>query len=45
MKHPDGVVIIAGDFNHTDLKTVMPKNNTLDESYMDIPTACTLKDF
>ncbi|KAI4884175.1 hypothetical protein NFI96_007457 [Prochilodus magdalenae] len=23
--HPDGVVIVAGDFNHADLKSVMPK--------------------
>lgn len=25
MAHPDGVIIVAGDFNHTDLRTVMPK--------------------
>ncbi|KAI4891004.1 hypothetical protein NFI96_004964 [Prochilodus magdalenae] len=30
--HPDGVVIVAGDFNHADLKSVMPKfyNNGAD---------------
>lgn len=25
MAHPDGVIIVAGDFNHADLKLVMPK--------------------
>ncbi|KAI4883243.1 hypothetical protein NFI96_004646 [Prochilodus magdalenae] len=46
--HPDGVVIVAGDFNHADLKSVMPKfynnvhfptreSNILDQVYTNIP--------
>ncbi|KAI4881601.1 hypothetical protein NFI96_007439 [Prochilodus magdalenae] len=46
--HPDGVVIVAGDFNHADLKSVMPKfynnmrfptreSNILDKVYTNIP--------
>lgn len=46
----EGAVIVAGDFNHVDLKTVMPKldtsihfptrdNNILDQVYTNIPRA------
>ncbi|KAI4889320.1 hypothetical protein NFI96_006060 [Prochilodus magdalenae] len=46
--HPDSVVIVAGDFNHADLKSVMPKfynnvrfptreSNILDQVYTYIP--------
>ncbi|XDV25252.1 hypothetical protein PO909_029198 [Leuciscus waleckii] len=48
--YPEGAVIVAGDFNHVDLKTVMPKlytsihfptrdNNILDQVYTNIPRA------
>ncbi|KAI5101429.1 gastrula zinc finger protein XlCGF28.1-like [Silurus meridionalis] len=48
--HPDGLFIIAGDFNHANLKTVLPKlhqhvdfatrgANTLDLVYTNIPGA------
>ncbi len=48
--YPEGAVIIAGDFNRTDLKTVMPKlhtnvhfptrdKNILDQVYTNIPGA------
>ncbi|KAI5085415.1 hypothetical protein C0J45_23129 [Silurus meridionalis] len=48
--HPDGLFIIAGDFNHANLKTVLPKlhqyvdfatrgANTLDLVYTNIPAA------
>ena len=46
-KHPDAVHVVAGDFNHADLKRVLPKlyqhvkcatrgNNTLDKVYSNI---------
>lgn len=48
--YPEGAVIVAGDFNHVDLRTVMPKlytsihfptrdNNILDQVYINIPRA------
>lgn len=48
--YPEGAVIVAGDFNHVDLKTVMPKlhtsihfptrdNSILDQVYTNIPEA------
>lgn len=48
--HPDSVVITAGDFNHVDFKSVMPKfyrnvtfatrgDNILDQVYTNIPGA------
>lgn len=48
--HPDGAFIVAGDFNHSNLKTVFPKfhqnvscpsrgDNTLDHVYTNIPEA------
>ena len=47
-KQPDGIFIVAGDFNQTDLRTVLPKfhqhvhiptrgSNTLDRVYTNIP--------
>ena len=47
-KQPDGIFIVAGDFNQTDLRTVLPKfhqhvhiptrgSNTLDHVYTNIP--------
>lgn len=33
-KHPDGVYIVAGDFNEADLRSVLPKF----EQHVDIPT-------
>ncbi|XP_076849711.1 uncharacterized protein LOC143497938 [Brachyhypopomus gauderio] len=49
-KHPDGLFIIAGDFNHANLKSVLPQfhqhvdfatrgANTLDLVYTNIPSA------
>ena len=52
-KHPEGFFIVAGDFNHTNLKTVLPrfyknvdiqtrKGRTLDQVYTNISGAeCT----
>ncbi|KAK3559559.1 hypothetical protein QTP86_013724, partial [Hemibagrus guttatus] len=48
--YPEGAVIVSGDFNHADLKTVMPRlhtnvhfptreNNILDQVYTNIPCA------
>ncbi|GAA6075769.1 piezo-type mechanosensitive ion channel component 1-like, partial [Tachysurus ichikawai] len=48
--HPDGLFIVAGDFNHANLKSVLPKfhqhvdfatrgENTLDLVYTNIPSA------
>lgn len=48
--HTDGVFIIAGDFNHANLRTTLPKfyqkvfcptrgDNTLDQVYTNIPDA------
>ncbi|KAK0154381.1 hypothetical protein N1851_003535 [Merluccius polli] len=48
--HPEAAVIVAGDFNHVELKTVFPKfkkqtnfptreNNILDQVYCNIPGA------
>lgn len=49
-KHPEGLFIVAGDFNHTNLKTVLSKfhknvdiktrnDKTLDQVYTNIPGA------
>lgn len=49
-KHPDGFFVVAGDFNHANLKTVLPKfyknvdiktrkGSTLDQVYTSIPRA------
>lgn len=48
--HPESIFIVAGDFNHSGLKTVLPKfyknvdiktriNKTLDQVYTNIPGA------
>lgn len=49
-RHPESIFIVAGDLNHTNLKTVLPKfdknvhiktrnNKTLDQVYTNVPGA------
>ncbi|KAI5606557.1 phosphoinositide 3-kinase regulatory subunit 4 isoform X1, partial [Silurus asotus] len=50
--HPEGAIVVAGDFNHSNLKSVLPKfhynvsistsgDKTLDQVYANIPGAYT----